>query len=108
MRWRLRLAEYDFQVMYKLGALNTQADALSRLKTLAETVHEDWDEIPAFMVSEAANNDNLERDIPLKLRLKQAHKQQQDQDLDAEDDDVEDILDISDDYVDEVFATDYA
>ena len=33
MRWRLRLAEFDFEVRYKKGKANTQADALSRLDT---------------------------------------------------------------------------
>ena len=29
MRWRLRLAEFDFEVKYKKGKENAQADALS-------------------------------------------------------------------------------
>lgn len=31
-RWRLRLEEYDFEIYYKKGAQNTNADALSRIK----------------------------------------------------------------------------
>lgn len=31
-RWRLRLAEYDFDIKYKQGAINANADALSRVK----------------------------------------------------------------------------
>ena len=38
IRWRLRLAQCDFEVLYKKGKINTQADALSSLKTLAETI----------------------------------------------------------------------
>ena len=30
LRWRLRLAEYDYDVIYKKGTINTNADALSR------------------------------------------------------------------------------
>ena len=46
IRWRLRLAEYDFEVKYRKGKINTQADALSRLNTAAETiVHDDSDDI---------------------------------------------------------------
>ena len=41
MRWRLCLPEFDFEVSYKKGKLNQQADALSRLHTLAETVPSD-------------------------------------------------------------------
>ena len=57
MRWRLHLAEYTFTVMYKLGALNTQADALSRLHTKGETVHEDWDDIPTLSINECESYD---------------------------------------------------
>ncbi|KAL0859582.1 hypothetical protein ABMA27_010718 [Loxostege sticticalis] len=31
-RWRLRLEEYDYQIVYKKGKYNTNADALSRIK----------------------------------------------------------------------------
>ena len=41
MRWRLRLAEYEFEIKYKLGKLNTQFDALSRLYTESPAEHED-------------------------------------------------------------------
>ena len=32
-RWRLKLAEYDFDVIYKAGTMNVNADALSRNPT---------------------------------------------------------------------------
>ena len=34
MRWRLQLAEYDFEVVYKPGTQNGNADALSRVNVL--------------------------------------------------------------------------
>ena len=58
MRWRLRLAEYTFNIQYKLGKLNTQADALSRLHTTEETVHENWDDIPALLINELSDENN--------------------------------------------------
>ena len=30
MRWRLKLEEYDYEIQYKKGSLNSNADALSR------------------------------------------------------------------------------
>ena len=48
MRWRLRLGDFDFRIEYKKGNKNTQADALSRLKTLGETVVPIDEDIPCF------------------------------------------------------------
>ena len=49
IRWRLRLAEYDFEVKYKKGKINTQEDAFSRLNTATETiVHDESGDIPVF------------------------------------------------------------
>lgn len=31
MRWRLKLEEYQYEVVYKVGVTNTNADALSRI-----------------------------------------------------------------------------
>ena len=49
MRWRLRLGEFDFDVKYKKGKLNTQADALFRLFTSGETTVPVDEEIPCFL-----------------------------------------------------------
>jgi hypothetical protein len=35
LRWRIKLEEYDYEVVYRKGALNTNADALSRISSLA-------------------------------------------------------------------------
>ena len=53
MRWRLRLGEFDFRIEYKKGLKNTQADALSRLRTLGETTVPLEEEIPCFTMSES-------------------------------------------------------
>jgi hypothetical protein len=34
LRWRIKLEEYDYEIVYKKGALNTNADALSRMNGL--------------------------------------------------------------------------
>lgn len=34
IRWRLQLEEYDYDIIYKPGAMNTNADALSRIATI--------------------------------------------------------------------------
>jgi hypothetical protein len=33
LRWRTNLEEYDYEIVYKKGALNTNADELSRINT---------------------------------------------------------------------------
>lgn len=57
MRWRLRLAEYDFEVGYKKGKANTQADALSRLVTDRETIPDNNDDIQTFLIDEEPDKD---------------------------------------------------
>jgi hypothetical protein len=34
IRWRIKLEEYDYEIVYKKGALNTNADALSRINSM--------------------------------------------------------------------------
>jgi hypothetical protein len=34
LRWRIKLEEHEYEVVYKKGALNTYADALSRINSL--------------------------------------------------------------------------
>lgn len=40
IRWRLKIAEYDYKVIYKAGKTNCNADALSRNPTESETTPE--------------------------------------------------------------------
>lgn len=39
VRWRLKLAEYDYEVLYKAGKINANADALSRNPTPSSQPH---------------------------------------------------------------------
>ena len=55
-RWRLRLSEFDFEIQYKKGVKNTQADALSRLLTNSETVFDaDADVVPVYLADAITN-----------------------------------------------------
>ena len=51
-RWRLGLSEFDFDVEFKKGKANKQADALSRLTTLGETALDVDDDIPCFLMDD--------------------------------------------------------
>ncbi len=94
LRWRLRLAEYDFEIKYKLGNLNTQADAMSRLRTSSEAAHEDMEDVPCFLATRAEE----EATTPLCL-LNEVEPSTDSQELD---DVAADLCDIR---ADEVFAT---
>ena len=51
MRWRLRLAEFNFDVRYKKGSINWCADFASRMPTTSHIEQEDDnDEIPVYMI----------------------------------------------------------
>ncbi len=50
MRWRLRLSEFNFEIRNEKEITNTQADALSRLKTSGETVPDIDEVIPCFLL----------------------------------------------------------
>ena len=57
-RWRLKLAEYDFDVVYKAGKINVNAYALSRNPIINDEklkhLHEDDDD--TFMTSQEKMN----------------------------------------------------
>lgn len=48
MRWRIRLSEYSFDVMYKKGAENFVADATCRLQMDSPTTHHEDNDIPCY------------------------------------------------------------
>jgi len=54
LRWRLRLAEFDFDVKYKKGANHHLPDALSRLPSDGKDDGELDDEIPCFLLAQTA------------------------------------------------------
>jgi len=54
IRWRLRLAELDFEVKYKKGANHHLPDALSRIPTTGLDQKELDDETPCLMLAQAA------------------------------------------------------
>ncbi|CDF32470.1 unnamed protein product [Chondrus crispus] len=52
IRWRLRLSEFDFKIKYKKGKANSQADALSRLRTAGETNEDRFDALDDILALE--------------------------------------------------------
>ena len=109
MRWRLRLAEYNFQIKYKTGTTNVHADALSRLRTNAETVQDDWDEIPSFLLEDDPSDVNENNHdllvLPTKLRFKQRFSVYQHDCQHTGMDSVDDLLNLDEYESDELFAT---
>lgn len=53
VRWRLRLEEFDYDICYKKGKLNSNADSLSRLPNL--NILED--DLPIFKIMKQFNHD---------------------------------------------------
>jgi len=54
LRWRFRLAEFDFEVKYKRGTDHHLPDALSRVSTKRLNKKELDDDIPCFLLAPAA------------------------------------------------------
>lgn len=74
IRWRLKLAEYDYKVIYKAGKINCNADALSRnpveaTRVLPLTLHDSSDEVlfdPASPPRISNQNNNSTKPTPNK------------------------------------------
>eukprot|EP00171_Calliarthron_tuberculosum_P018187 IDg18187t1 len=63
MQWRMRLAEFDFEIQHKKGSLNTQADAISRLSTQVRTTEHEETEILCLSVSNLYPGTRKEDDV---------------------------------------------
>lgn len=48
MRWKLLSSDFCIEVVHKKGNKNKQADALSRLRTVRETVEDFEEEVQRF------------------------------------------------------------
>jgi hypothetical protein len=51
-RWRIQLEEYDYEIHYKPGVLNSNVDALSRMYTISELKSEGY---PIFLANSEIN-----------------------------------------------------
>lgn len=71
MRWRIKLDEYDYEIEYKKGTLNSNADALSRIRPNFQLISTDDD------IFEKPNN--LLHCISLDLKLGKGFAKQIDQ-----------------------------
>lgn len=75
MRWRLNLASYDYNVVYKKGRQNTNADALSRVKIFHNSIESlavnlddnDDDEIIDRIFQNVQGEANQAQDQPMDL-----------------------------------------
>lgn len=67
IRWRLKLEEYDYEIVYKKGKLNTNADALSRVK-INEPLEENRQELFNNTSTIHSADENLNDGIPISER----------------------------------------
>lgn len=65
LKWRLKLEEYDYEVIYKQGKLNSNADALSRIRS-DEQAHTDKDQMDERESENAIAAEN-------QMNVRQAH-----------------------------------
>jgi hypothetical protein len=62
-RWRIKLEEYDYEIRYKPGVLNSNVDALSRVYTITEIKNEGY---PAFLKK-------FETQLITNIKVKEVH-----------------------------------
>ena len=99
MRWRLRLAEFNFEIAYRKGCLNHHGDALSRLKTLSETIHETDNDVPTFLLIEDASAKE-----PTDTEISHQECQLECQCKHCRNEDDETLIELSDELADELYA----
>ena len=59
MRWRLRLLEFAYEVVYRPGRFHQVPDALSRLKRGEDDGSDIDDELPTFPVGKEATVEDI-------------------------------------------------
>lgn len=60
VRWRLKLEEFDYEIQYKKGKLNTNADALSRIEINTKEVVETPDNDNMSIINNIDENPNMD------------------------------------------------
>jgi transposase InsO family protein len=75
-RWRLRLAEFDFEIQYRPGIKNSVADGCSRVPTTGGDTADVDDDIPCFVVSRPSPT--LPTTLPLPITIEEIQRAQHD------------------------------
>jgi hypothetical protein len=73
-RWRLRLAEFDFEIQYRPGIENSVADGCSRVPTTGGDMADVDDDIPCFVVSHLSPS--LSSTVPLPITIEEIQRSQ--------------------------------
>ncbi|KAI5756548.1 hypothetical protein M8J77_025839 [Diaphorina citri] len=75
IRWRLKLEEYDYEIIYKKGSQNTNADTLSRLElNMNETTTQDKSEDAQSLFPEPDPNQNMDDFMDLDKFVDEAYE----------------------------------
>lgn len=72
VRWPFHMAKYSFQARHKKGPHNVYIDALSWLRTNAETTSGDWDKIRSILIQTPWK---FSTNLPPKQRFKRVQNQ---------------------------------
>jgi hypothetical protein len=73
-RWRLRLAEFDFEIQYRPGIKNSVADGCSRVPTTGGDTNNIDDDIPCFIIPSPSQE--TPGPLPLPLSVSEIHEAQ--------------------------------